>query len=86
MALAMSAPTRRSDTKPLGTAQTQQIKAQMAHRNHLPGYYFKMHDGTEYHSTKSGAWRRVTSRRCSNATNLKNHGVRRRLKSERTRV
>ena len=36
-------------------------------------------DGSLYGVTPKG-WRRITSRPCLNATNLKNHGVRRRMK------
>ena len=36
-------------------------------------------DGTLYEVTNKG-WRRLTSRTCLNAANLKNHSVRRRLK------
>lgn len=77
---------KKKGTVPMDNEQTRRIKFQMSRRNHIPGHYFKHTDGTEYHSMQSGSWKRMTSRRCSNATNLKNNGVRRRLKSDRTRV
>jgi hypothetical protein len=85
-AMASRAGRLKKNITPLPTEQTAQIKHQMMRRNHILGYSFKMSDGTEYHSTQSGSWKRMTSRRCSNSTNLKHHGVRRRLKSDRTRL
>ena len=76
----------KKSTKPVDTEQTRQVKFQMAHRNHVPGHTFKMLDGTEYASMQSGAWQRTTVRWCSSSTNLKNNGVRRRLKNEKARV
>jgi hypothetical protein len=74
------------NTDPLPSPQKLAIMQEIAARNFKPGQTFQFSDGTTYRTTKSGAWQRLTSRRCSNSTNLKNNSVRRRLKSARTRV
>ncbi len=47
--------------------------------NPRKGSKVQAHDGTIYEVTASGAWRRLSSRRCDASENTRNHGVRRRL-------
>lgn len=54
-----------------------------AMENHTPGKLFQFADGMIYKVLPTGAWSRQSVRPCSNSTNLKNNGVRRRLQHGR---
>ena len=51
-----------------------------SNENKVWGGKVKYPDNTIYHRTKAGNLVRETSRRCEASENIKNHGVRRRLK------